>query len=593
MSVTLQIADQDFTRDISGLQSLKITYDLEQLTAGKAPAVTGEIEITGNAYDYVKANLIDTCNRSKRLECLLEDKACGISLPLQIKARGITWNEDYCTMTLNLVDNNKDTRVIRALREKLAFDNEYWRGVEKPLVRTDYELGPGRGDFELFSKPTYCPSTYLRDYFLGAVGHANSAISEFDVTFSSNIINNDQSPYYRCVYATSVTIQHPTWEDVNFGFISPNHKDYRYGRDIYAFSQELKNVFNSYFIPVKNDDGTVTCHFERRDFFDGLQGKWFDYLRARDEDITWETIDDVDNAYMTFEYIESDDVSNEAIGLGFDNNDGTWTDDYGISQPVLPYARYTGIVKFKESEDIDLTEDSDDNPDRTGALEITPPFEAVKVRADLVGGILQLGNAPYSKIKKYTLDEAPGFSPNVSRARRGELQTTSAAFGQKLVIVKDEDFVGGDYALGITGRPPYRLTKVKSRYAVAALDDLPSSGNRPVPDDTYRHNYPLWFNPYVQADSTRFADYSAGLIEFDDENNLHQNFWWIENPNAGRLYCHRFRFQTPLTSGLFSTFDLLKYVQLPPDSNGNERVGFMRRVEFDLGKRTILVEGVC
>jgi hypothetical protein len=596
MKYRLIIDGINFTDSIVELSGAKITYIFSDLADGRAPSATSTITVKGPAYEYIKEKLIDNCELDNILQAQLTVVDCDYTFNLQIKGRGIEYTPEDCQMKVTLVNYDQDTRVIRALREKLAFDNDYWRSVDKVAVKTDYEQGKNNGD----GLETYIYTTRLRDYFIGAVDRADNVIPDFSIRFSSSIFHED-SPYYNTVYATSTKATHMTAIELLSEVIKPNNKHYRYGRDIYTLARELKDVFNSLFIPVKQDDGSVTCYLERRDFFDGLLGQWIEYS-DEDDKITYTTKEEARPSYMQYDYAEADEVSNEAYGLGFDGSESTWVDDYGVRQPKLLYSRYNHIVQFKGGDEsgeylLDVERD-DNNPDRKGALEVRPGFEPVKVQNDTVGGILQLGNAKYAKLKKYTIDEQPSAGANRSRVREGQLQTQVGFFNSKLFVPKLLGKITKSVPASSSGTVFTDVdvisAKVKAGYANAILDALPGSPieKYPAKDQVYRFNYPFWFNYSIQPDSARFTDYdttgTTSILDFDAENTLFQNFWWIENPNAGRTYCKDFRYKTRITSAKLQSFDLLKYILLP----GNKE-GYLRQVVFDFERNEITIEGEC
>lgn len=507
----LFIDNIEFTEFVEGLDTLQVFFSLDETTRTVNYTSTSGLTIAGEAYDYVNAIFFQECDWDRKLNVIIETKACSTTYNFQLLYKGVKHNPD-CTIEMNLVNNDEDVRCFRDLestifwRKNNQLDQEFLDYDNHPRVHYCIErmglinrllaivrviIGPilaAGGIFEdiinfvgdIFGgKDIDLPSLDNFDSFFSGCGHYNVSplvrkiftyhLEKCGATLSSSILTQD--PYNRlALYMGQYVEGYDDDTPVTEGKLS---EDQAANITPVQLLQKLRPVFNADF---RFKGGVL--YFERIDYFDTFFGGTIDLTSYEFE---YEYDEPELYAFGRFEYT-NDSFDQEGNKLSRHYNDIIdWNNPPNDTQT----GEYTNILEFSPASF--LFDQAALQSKELGTFRV----EMDQFRSGVPSGlIIQFGNKG-------------------DRRNKPDMIVTNHQVSQLRLLVLEENYNWRDAS------------------TIRRQVSIQGTGVAALP--TYHYNYPLYFD------------------ELYPEKELYQRFHYLTDPrNRENVYYLIESIETPL-----------------------------------------------
>lgn len=129
---------------IKGLNDAVITLRRNDEQGYVSSGYSSSIEFIGEAYDYLKAKLIDDINKySINVTCTIIDDCCGFERDFIISVKNISFCDNDCTITADLTESDVEIDLYNKISYTEIYDN--WNGFQSrrhPRIVYSTELRP-------------------------------------------------------------------------------------------------------------------------------------------------------------------------------------------------------------------------------------------------------------------------------------------------------------------------------------------------------------------------------------------------------------------------------------------------------------------
>lgn len=129
---------------IKGLNDAVITLRRNDEQGYISSGYSSSIEFVGEAYDYLKAKLIDDINKySINVTCTIIDDCCGFERDFIISVKNISFCDNDCTITADLTESDIEIDLYNKISYTEIYDN--WNGFQSrihPRIVYSTELRP-------------------------------------------------------------------------------------------------------------------------------------------------------------------------------------------------------------------------------------------------------------------------------------------------------------------------------------------------------------------------------------------------------------------------------------------------------------------
>lgn len=256
------IDGQDFTDDVLSDQAFAIELSRDQSTGTVVYAITSDLSLTGDAYEYILSRFVPKCfSCQEKIALVIVPNCCELVLMFELLVEGVTLDYKSCSATITGLQVSEAARAFKYLES-----NVWWQDKAGNLIFNDHAFP----EVVYFKEPTWWQR----------------------LTMIFRNFNNSRYHYYHvCPFLSDIMEWNAGKAGLNFASqsILLAYPEYQRTCILYAQNREGPNVRNSYsFIrenfpietllqlleklkPVFNADYRIigdTLRFETLDFFE-------------------------------------------------------------------------------------------------------------------------------------------------------------------------------------------------------------------------------------------------------------------------------------------------------------------------------------